>query len=91
MDAFTALPLTPGGGGEALLSGEIDCACMLTGADAPIVKKLLADERVALVTFPRADAYVALYPHLRKLTVPRGVGRPREGPPEGGRHASSRP
>jgi TRAP-type uncharacterized transport system substrate-binding protein len=73
-DAFTALPLTPGGGGEALLRGEIDCACMLTGAGAPIVKKLLADERFALASFPRADAYVAIYPHLRKLTVPRGVG-----------------
>jgi TRAP-type uncharacterized transport system substrate-binding protein len=73
-DAFTALPLTPGSGGEALLKGEIDCACMLTSADAPIVKTLLADERVALVAIPRADAYVALYPHLRKLTVPRGVG-----------------
>jgi TRAP-type uncharacterized transport system substrate-binding protein len=74
LDAFTALPLGPGGGGEALLRGEIDCACMQTGADAPIVKKLLADERVSLAAFPRADAYVALYPHLRKLTVPRGVG-----------------
>ena len=83
---FTALPLTPGAGGEALLKGEIDCACMLTGADAPIVKKLLADERVALASFPRADAYVALYPYLRKLTVPRGV-ETCEGPPEGGRHA----
>jgi hypothetical protein len=71
---ITALPLTPGGGGEALLRGEIDCACMLTASDAPIVKKLLADERVGIVTFPRADAYVALYPHLRKLTVFRGVG-----------------
>jgi TRAP-type uncharacterized transport system substrate-binding protein len=83
LDAITPLPLTPGGGGEALLRGEIDCACMLTGPEGPIVKKLLADERVSLVTFPRADAYAALYPHLRKLVVPRGVGslakdRPRE-------------
>src|SRR5450631_2600744 len=74
LDAVTPLPLTPGGGGEALLRGELDCACMLTGPEAPIVKKLLADERVSLVTFPRADAYAALYPHLRKLVVPRGVG-----------------
>jgi TRAP-type uncharacterized transport system substrate-binding protein len=73
-DAITPLPLTPGGGGEALLRGEIDCACMLTASDAPIVQKLLADERVNLVTFSRADAYTALYPHLRKLTVFRGVG-----------------
>ena len=73
-DAIVPLPLTPGGGGEALLRGEIDCACMLTASDAPIVKKLLADERVNLVTFPNADAYVALHSHLRKLTVFRGVG-----------------
>lgn len=71
---ITAVPLAPAAGGEALLRGEIDCACMLTTSDAPIVKKLLADGRVNLVTFPRADAYVALYPFLRKVTVPRGVG-----------------
>jgi TRAP-type uncharacterized transport system substrate-binding protein len=71
---ITTVPLAPAAAGAALLRGEIDCACMLTGADAPIVKKLLADSRVSLMTFPRADAYVALYPFLRKVTVPRGVG-----------------
>jgi TRAP-type uncharacterized transport system substrate-binding protein len=70
----TVVPLAPAAGGEALLRGKIDCACMLTGPDAPIVKKLLADVRVNLMTFPRADAYVAIYPFLRKVTIPRGVG-----------------
>ncbi|HEX7254258.1 MAG TPA: TAXI family TRAP transporter solute-binding subunit, partial [Thermoanaerobaculia bacterium] len=46
--------LSPGPSGEALLRGEIDCACMLTGPDAPIVRKLLADERVTLFDFARA-------------------------------------
>ena len=83
LDAITPLPLSPGAGGDALLRDEIDCACMLTASDAPIVRKLLADERVSLVTFPRADAYVALYPHLRKVTVPRGVGSlAKDRPPE---------
>ena len=83
LGAITPLPLSPGGGGEALLRGEIDCACMLTASDAPIVRKLLADERVSLLTFPRADAYVALNPHLRKVTVPRGVGNlAKDRPPE---------
>jgi len=72
--AVTVIPLAPAAGGEALLRGDIDCACMLTGADAPIVKKLLADIRVNLMTFPRADAYVAIYPFLQKVTIPRGVG-----------------
>ena len=73
-DAITkvALPFIPSA--EALLAGNIDCACMLTTADAPVVKKLLVDERVTLLDFARADAYVARYPYLRKVTVPEGVG-----------------
>src|SRR5262245_22182001 len=72
--AITPLALSPGPSGEALLRGEIDCACMLTGPDAPIVQKLLADERVSLFHFARADAYVARFPFLRKVVVPEGVG-----------------
>jgi TRAP-type uncharacterized transport system substrate-binding protein len=71
---ITPVALSPGPSGEALLRGEIDCACMLTGPDAPIVRTLLADERVRLFDFARADAYVARFPYLRKVVVPEGVG-----------------
>lgn len=70
----TVVPLAAAAGGEALLRGDVDCACMLTVADDPIVKRLLADERVNLMTFQRADALVALYPYLSKVTIPRGAG-----------------
>jgi TRAP-type uncharacterized transport system substrate-binding protein len=65
--------LSPGPSGEALLAGKIDCASMLTTAEAPIVRKLLADPRVSLVHFYRASAYVARYPWLRKVVLPEGV------------------
>ncbi len=68
------LPLTPRAAGEKLLSGEIDAALMLTSWDAPEVRQLLASERVELASFPRTDAYIALYPYLNKLVVPAGVG-----------------
>jgi len=71
---ITPVALSPGPSGEALLAGQIDCACMLTGAEAPVVKKLLADSRVVLVNFSRADAYVARFPFLRKVVIPQGVG-----------------
>ncbi len=71
---ITAVPLGPAAAGEALLRGEVDCACILTGADAPVVKTLLVDDRVDLMNFARADALVALYPYLQKIIVPRGVG-----------------
>jgi TRAP-type uncharacterized transport system substrate-binding protein len=73
-DAITPVALSPGPSGDALLNGEIDCACMLTTADAPVVKKLLADPHVSLVSYARADAYIALHPYLRKVVVPEGVG-----------------
>src|SRR5215471_15365010 len=72
--AIKPFQLSPGPGGEALLRGELDCACMLTTAEAPIVRRLLGDKTVSLVHFYRADAYVARYPFLRKVILPEGVG-----------------
>src|SRR5215472_15285539 len=72
--AITPLALSPGPSGEALLAGQLDCACMLTTADAPVVQKLLGDKRVSLMNFVRADAYIARFPYLRKVVVPEGIG-----------------
>ena len=67
------LALPPQAAGEKLLSGEIDVAFLMTSWEAPVVQKLLADDRVVLAHFPHADAFVALYPFLNKVVVPRGV------------------
>lgn len=72
--AFQPSAFAPQEGAEALLRGEIDCACMLTPADSPAVRKLLDHEGVDLLSFVRADAYVAIFPQLRKVVLPRGVG-----------------
>jgi TRAP-type uncharacterized transport system substrate-binding protein len=68
------LPYPPEMAGEKLLSGEIQAAIMLTSWDSPVVRKLVAATDVDLVSFPRTDAYVALYPFLNKLVLPTGVG-----------------
>jgi TRAP-type uncharacterized transport system substrate-binding protein len=60
--------------GEKLLAGEIDALATLNAWEAPIVQKLIADEHIELSSFPRTDAYVALYPFLNKVVVPRGAG-----------------
>src|SRR6516164_6375841 len=52
---------------------EIDVAFMMTAWDSPVVRQLLSDDRIGLSSFPRADAFVALYPYLNKVVVPRGV------------------
>ena len=73
-NSIDAVDLSPGPSGDALLAGKLDCAAMLTSEDAPIVRKLLADESVSLFHFMRADAYVAHFPFLRKVVVPEGSG-----------------
>jgi TRAP-type uncharacterized transport system substrate-binding protein len=60
--------------GEKLLGGEIHAALMVTSWESPVVRRLLTSDDVNLLSFPRADAYVALYPFLSKLVLPAGVG-----------------
>ena len=67
------VPLSHVAGGDAVERGEIACVCVLTYAESPEVKKLFADEHAALMGFPRADAYAALFPFLRKVVLPQGV------------------
>jgi hypothetical protein len=73
-DVARLLPLTPQDAGEQLLSGRIDAALMVASWESPVVRRLLASDNVEPVSFPRADAYTALYPYLNKVTVPAGVG-----------------
>jgi TRAP-type uncharacterized transport system substrate-binding protein len=67
------LALAPRAAAEKLLAGEIDVAFMMASWDSPVVQQLLADERIGLSGFPRADAYVELYPFLNKVVLARGV------------------
>ena len=67
------LPYNPREAQEKLLAGEIQSALLVTSWDSPVVQRLLTADDVHLVSFPRADAYVALYPFLTKLVLPQGV------------------
>jgi TRAP-type uncharacterized transport system substrate-binding protein len=64
---------TPEAAGEKLIAGDIDAAFMVTAWDSPIVQRLVTAEGIELQSFPRADAYIALYPFLNKLVLPAGV------------------
>jgi TRAP-type uncharacterized transport system substrate-binding protein len=67
------LALAPRAAGAKLSAGEIDVAFIMTSWESPVVQQLLADEHIGLAGFPHADAFVALYPFLHKVVVPRGV------------------
>lgn len=72
--AVVLLSLSPLEASQALLQGRIDVAVMASPWDTPIVQQLIASEAVEVLSFPRADAYVALLPYLSRLVLPEGVG-----------------
>ena len=65
--------LPPDRAADALMRGELDGVAMLTSLRSPVVRKLLVTDGVALLGYPRADAYVALFPSLTKVVLPAGV------------------
>ena len=68
------LNFTPQVAAEKLIDGNIDLAFIVTAWDSPVVQRLMTAKGIELAGFPRADAYVALYPFLNKLVLPAGVG-----------------
>jgi len=77
----TLLSLSAQDSWAKLLSGEIDAAILLDAWETPVVHELLTAEGVNLDGVPRADAFVALYPFLHKLTLPAGVADMKENRP----------
>jgi TRAP-type uncharacterized transport system substrate-binding protein len=69
----TLLRFTPAETIQRLYRGELDGAVLLDTWDSPYVHELLTAENVSLQSIRRADAFVALYPHLKKLVLPAGV------------------
>jgi TRAP-type uncharacterized transport system substrate-binding protein len=70
----TLLALTPQVSAEKLLHGEIDGLVLLEAWETPLLRQLLSAQDIELASIPRADAFVALYPFLSKVTLPAGVG-----------------
>lgn len=71
---FQALGLPPEQTEDALVSGKIDAAVLVSSLASPVVRQLIKNPKIDLATFSRADAYVALFPSLTKLVYPAGAG-----------------
>jgi len=68
------LELNPRDAADRVKAGSIDVFVTVANASTPVVRDLLSSPEVTLVDFTRADALTALYPQLKKLIVPAGVG-----------------
>jgi TRAP-type uncharacterized transport system substrate-binding protein len=58
---------------EQLKQGTVDAVFLVSPAEAPALKKLIAAPGVRLLSFARAEAYTRRFTYLSKLVLPRGV------------------
>ncbi|HEX8537288.1 MAG TPA: TAXI family TRAP transporter solute-binding subunit, partial [Cystobacter sp.] len=57
----------------SLKKGGLDAVFVVASAEAPFVRKLIAEPGIRLLSFARGEAYVRRYPFLSRLVLPRGV------------------
>ncbi len=60
-------------GVSALHDGQVDVLCIVAGAGASLVEKLLRDPAVKLFNVRRAEAYTRLHTFLTHVVLPEGV------------------
>ncbi len=58
---------------KALLEGTVDAVMIIGTEDNPLVKELLYNPKVKLMTFRQAEAYTRLIPALSHVVLPQGI------------------
>ncbi|HKZ08195.1 MAG TPA: TAXI family TRAP transporter solute-binding subunit [Methylomirabilota bacterium] len=71
--AATLLPLAGLDAVRALREQEVDAAVFVASPEAATVREAITVPGVAVMGFPRAEAYSRLYPFLSRLTLPEGA------------------
>ncbi len=60
-------------GAQALIDNRLDAIFLVAYTTANAVQTLMSEDRVSLMNFARADAYVRRYPFLQRVELPRGA------------------
>ncbi len=60
------------GAEQAILKGEVDAAIIVDVPNSPIIKEVLSDESIHLVSLDDAEAYTRQFNYLHHLTLPEG-------------------
>jgi len=67
------VPLGGDAAASALKKGSIDAAFIIGPPELPMIRDLLQDEHIRLMSFDRAPAYTKAFPFLSKVTLPEGA------------------
>lgn len=72
-DGTVLLPMMGDAAADALEAHEIDAAFMVTGAESPVVSRLMRVESIELMSLRRAPAYETRYRYLKTVTFAEGM------------------
>ena len=72
-DNATLLPITNQPAIDALMSGQADAAMLTLAPEAPLLRALLLDQSIKLMSLSQANALSRIYPYLTRVTLPQGV------------------
>jgi TRAP-type uncharacterized transport system substrate-binding protein len=67
------VPLGGEAAAEALRKGEVDAAFIIGPPELPVIRSLLRDDRIRLLSFDRAPAYTKAFPFFTAVTLPEGA------------------
>ena len=59
-------------GAKALRSGDLDALFMVGPVDSPVIRSLLHDPEIRLLSFDRTAAYANVFPYLSVVKLPEG-------------------
>ena len=55
------------------MRGQIDAAFYIASAESPVIRALVKNRKLELMTFKRAEAYIRHYLYMSKVLLPRGI------------------
>jgi TRAP transporter TAXI family solute receptor len=66
------VPIGESDAAQALLDGKVDAAMFVGPMESPSVERLLAEPRLRLLSFERAEGYTRRFPYLYQVVLPEG-------------------
>jgi len=72
-ETATLLPFAGSAAVEAVNDGKVDVVWSSGAPDGPAVRSLLENPKVRLMSFPTAEAFTIIFPHLVRLIFPQAV------------------
>jgi len=72
-ETATFLPFAGTTAVEAMNDGKVDAVWIIGAPDATAVQSFLLNPHARLMSFPRAEAFIRIFPDLTRLALPQGV------------------